>query len=359
MGVALDAYFGALVASQPSGWRPDKELAARALAVQEGIVVLCGAMKSGTTLLVELLDNNPQLIVMPGDSHLLASLSAEGSADARELSRHWLQRFINPKGQLPFWSYGQMEAPYISLLCWMKYWRGVLGDLDRGPFLAAVLSHYCANPHRPARPNGWVVKTPGNEFHVERFLALFPQAIFVHVFRDPRENLASLKRLYAVRGWRWSAVAQSQRLARSFAAGLENRKRLGANRYYCCRYEDVIRTPRTSMQRLAGFLRIHMTDDLLVPTINGRLTKANSMVAGDQVVGRIRRRSSSVRPQVLGHAEQDVLLSYAGRIAGRLGYEYGRGNIGLARVRHRARMSGTYARRLWAAVRSRLATDDR
>lgn len=61
-------------------------------------VFLCGCMKAGTTLLTQLLDDHPQLMVMPGDSHLTDFIEQR---EYEPLARHWLGRLVSPTGKTP------------------------------------------------------------------------------------------------------------------------------------------------------------------------------------------------------------------------------------------------------------------
>lgn len=52
-----------------NNFHPDSEILRGAEAFCDSPVFICGAMKSGTTSCTRLLDNHPDLLVMPGDSH--------------------------------------------------------------------------------------------------------------------------------------------------------------------------------------------------------------------------------------------------------------------------------------------------
>jgi len=279
MRAALAEYVAALDALRPRPLVPEPGLVAEARGVAGRPVFVCGAMKSGTTLLLELLDAHPELVVLPGDSHML---------DPRAQARYhvasaawWVPVLVNPRGQAPFWFLGASDAAYAAFVAWLEWWRAELpAGEPRSAFLAYVLALHCANPRRAPRPRAWVEKTPGNELRVRELLAWYPRARFLHVVRDPLENLASLKELFRQRGWRWkawSAATHAWRLARALAAGARAARSLGPSRWVVVRYEELAADPRAGMKRVADVLDLGWDECLVVPTVNGEPSQPNSM----------------------------------------------------------------------------------
>lgn len=158
-------------------------------------VFICGCMKSGTSLLLELLDGHPEIIVMPSDSHMINWINKNSnlpwSKRLEGWDKYWVSCLINPTGQKPSWIMGENDTPYLNFLHYLDYWLEYLPPSDRAPFLAVVLAFYCANPERPTNPKLWVEKTHGNEMKVNQIINLFPDAQFIHIIRDPRPNIAS------------------------------------------------------------------------------------------------------------------------------------------------------------------------
>ena len=165
-------------------WKPEEEVINVAKRIEEEAIIICGTMKSGTTLLLELLDGHFQLNVIPGDSWLWVRLRESTNKErlsAKTFRKHWLKRYINPKGQKPFWIFGENIQAYISALNYIDYWLENLPDHSRKPFLAAILTYFCANPEKSMKTEKWVEKTPGNEFRVKSFEKHFPKAKFIHM----------------------------------------------------------------------------------------------------------------------------------------------------------------------------------
>lgn len=151
---------------------------------------LCGYMKCGTTLLLELLDGHPELIVLPGDSYFVDRIVEDDTPQESALQSTWIgwvKRMVNPTGQSPFWIFGKKQKYYIRFYQYLQYWYHQLPNTWRSSVLSVVLAYYCANPAKSSHPRKWVEKTPGNEFRRDKILKHFPNAYFIHIVRDPRK----------------------------------------------------------------------------------------------------------------------------------------------------------------------------
>jgi hypothetical protein len=288
MHEALATYTDILRSGIKSGWRPKDTLVESAKQMARTPVFICGYPKSGTTLLLGLLDGHPELVVMPGDSRMMPLINRHPfTQNISDWEVYWVSRFVNPTGQKPFWIMGNDDGPYLDLLRYRRYWAKALPASKARQFLAVVLAYYCANPRRPARPRFLVEKTPDNERRVDKILRLFPGAYFIHIIRDPYANLASMKRLFGVRGQRWNAAREAVSLRRSILLGLSNQERLGESRYHILRYEDLVVAPEAQMQDIASFLGVPYQNTLLQPTVNGLPARSNSMYEDRRVQGKI------------------------------------------------------------------------
>jgi len=275
-------------------------------------VFLCGAMKSGTTLLSQLLDAHSELIVLPGDSYVIRRISKPDPPRNEQLQtawNGWVKRMVNPTGQEPFWIFGSTMEPYIKFRQYLIYWYKTMPSSWRSIVLSVVLSYWCANPSRAKFPKKWIEKTPGNEFYTEKILTEFPRACFIHIVRDPRENMASLKKLYQTRNWAWNPFSIAATLSKSCQLSVENQKKIGKNRYYVLSYEELITNPHMQMLKIAEFINIKWNESLLWPTVNSLPAYANSMYKDRQAKGIIKKTDQNKWKKVLTESEQRLALS--------------------------------------------------
>ncbi len=290
--------------------------------LKDNCIFLCGYMKCGTTLLLELLDAHPELICLPGDSwfrghkFLVGDQSAERFASS--FRDKWLGRVVNPTGQAPFWLFGKEPQAYIDFVNHYCHWLKIINDSQRGHLLSTVLAYYTANPARPAQPRMWVEKTPGNEFDVERILHYFPAAKFIHIVRDPRENFASVKRLYKTRNWDWSPLEMASNIGKSCRLSKENQAVLGRERYFVLQYEELTQNPQKALEKICHYLQVSWSSSLLTPTVNGMVAQSNTMYRDRMIAGNIRPATKDRWASILNAREKRAILKIDrdARIAG-------------------------------------------
>ena len=182
----------------------------RGLAVARRPVFICGAHRSGTTLVRDLLDGHPALCVLPSEGTFFTSLQAHLERRPPEdrqafLGGEWLRRLANPINRPPYWLLGRSScgvSPYVEFARVLGAWWSVveerLGDrISAWPLVAVSLTYARATRgHATAvEPSRWVEKTPGNERFVRLLMREFPAAKIIHVVREPLAVLASRKRL--------------------------------------------------------------------------------------------------------------------------------------------------------------------
>jgi hypothetical protein len=322
----LTAYITALKSIKKPNWKPESKLIKSSKKIFENCVFICGYMKSGTTLLLELLDGHQELIVMPGDSRMITWIKKQSNMSWMESLQgwdtHWVSRLINPTGQKPFWIMGENETPYLDFLNYLTYWLENLPQSSRSPFLAAVFAFYCANSKRAMTPKLWVEKTPGNELNVDQILNFFPSARFIHIIRDPRSNIASLKRLFKLRNWDWDTEAYAYSMRKSIENAFLNQERLGEDKYHIIRYEDLIANPEGRIKDIARFLEIKMNKVLLSPTVNGLPAKSNTMFEDRQIQGKILTNLSDRWKTDLNPHEKKMIWAIFHSVANQIGYSW-------------------------------------
>jgi hypothetical protein len=107
---------------------------------------------------------------------------------------------------------------------------------------------------------------------LERYLAAYPDGLFVSIVRDPRAWYASASRHRAA----YEAVEQAVALWRqSTEAALDARDRHG-ERVLVLTYEQLAGATEETMHLVAERIGISWSPVLLTPTFNGRPTLANS-----------------------------------------------------------------------------------
>jgi hypothetical protein len=97
----------------------------------------------------------------------------------------------------------------------------------------------------------WGDKRPGYYQDVRVLLRLFPDAQFVHVVRDGRDCVASLKRMP---WWRAGSTHAFATWVEALEQGRHWSGELGPARWHTVQYEHLLAEPEAELRRLCGFL---------------------------------------------------------------------------------------------------------
>lgn len=301
----------------PAGVDWGRELAARP-------VFVCGAHRSGTTLLRDLLDGHPALAVLPSEGSYLTGLARRLARLPRAerlpaLGQEWLRRLANPINQPPYWLLGRSGpggSPYVEFARTLLAWWPALGaNREMGPHLCVALAWaWCTRGPDPEL-RLWVDKTPTNERHLDRLWAAFPAARVLHIVREPLAVFVSQKR---IQEQAFGSFAARRPVLRDLAASYRVAARLprqAPERFHLLRYEDLCAAPGEAMGRVAAFLEIEPHPVLLRPTVAGMPAHSNSAFPDDRPPPSQREREC-----ILTLREREVVAACTGGLAERLGY---------------------------------------
>jgi hypothetical protein len=250
-------------------------------------VFICGAHRSGTTLMQSLLDGHPELIVLPSEGTYLTSFAYAARerpsvGDVDRFIAEWIARLIDPNDS-PHFKLGRSTEernPAIDFCRALLYWHSRLqaapSSHARFNLLLALAAAYLAAVAPTATPRMWVEKTPLNENYAPLLLRSFSQARFIQMIRDPSATFASHHAAYVAEGIKGfdrletlHAIQPSLRLA---ARNL--RQFTGC--YLVVRYEDLTDNLAQEMERVCEFLGIRTDPILTTPTAGGVPVRSNS-----------------------------------------------------------------------------------
>lgn len=207
----------------------------------DGLFFIVGTGRCGTTLLQAMLTCHPNLYIPP---------------ELRYFGRHEPGlRFSDPLKD------EHVEA-YLALFRRDVWWEDM--GLDAEAFARAVrggvrtssgiylwiLGHVAAR--RGSGKPRYGEKTPYYVLLTERIAELFPGARFIHLYRDPRDVVASFLEQYWVQ--RGTALRVANYVRYVFRRVDEAAKRLGPDRFCAVKYEELVDHPERELRRVCGFL---------------------------------------------------------------------------------------------------------
>ena len=250
------------------------------LRFDERACFIAGAAKSGTTLLVSLLDNHPELLVMPQDTAYFATVLTKYRDRGRRAQFDYLTKeswtnvlfgFQVMRGRKDY-----AEFPKKKFLEAFERVAFDPANADRD-LLVLMMEAYAEVVRAPLdRVKRWVEKTPANRNYVPDIFNRFPKAKLLLTMRDPRALLAAqiaLEHTRKTRRFSVYYVVAHWRAAANLAKKIRNKETAGL----VVGYEKLTLDPKTSMQKVCDYLEINFDPEIVLnPTKVGRSWAGNS-----------------------------------------------------------------------------------
>ncbi len=200
---------------------------------------IVSAPRSGSTLLRLILDAHPRLAVPPPG---------------------WLFDMVYPY----VFSYGDLRAAQNLLALaedmlqtptvrkWpLELTPEALARAAREPTFAGVYEAlHVAYAGREGKTR-WGEKTPRNSFWMDEIRALFPDAQFIHIVRDGRDQAIDISDSLL---WPYSVYSGANLWQRYVNAVRDSAERLAREAFHEIRYEDLCAAPEAAIRRLCEFL---------------------------------------------------------------------------------------------------------
>jgi hypothetical protein len=239
------------------------------------------------------------------------------------------------------------EHPRVTYIFEASSWRGLeegrphdrLERADATPELARAYRAALASARNEGRGDVIVEKNPRHVLRIPFLDAVFPDARFIHIIRDPRDTVASL--MFRNRGERWGhlEIPGWQELLRRYptenhircahqwlaavATARADARGLGPGRCLEVRYEDLVRDPAGVVGATLTFLGLEPDPrvDAFLPRIQD--ATAGSYHAKRQVRHYVDDHSRRVGRHMenLSAAQIQEIDAVTGPLARELGYD--------------------------------------
>lgn len=211
---------------------------------------IVSAPRSGSTLLRLVLDAHPQLAVPPPG---------------------WLFDLVFPY----IYSYGDLadrqnllslaedilSAPTVGK--WpVKLSAEALADAAETPSFAGLYAALHRAYAQSERKQRWGEKTPRNSFWMDEIGSLFPDAQFIHIVRDGRDQAIDISDSVL---WPNSVYSGADLWRRYVTAVCDSAQRLPVGAFMEIRYEDLCAAPEATIRRLCEFLDEEFDARMLAP----------------------------------------------------------------------------------------------
>ncbi|HXV11928.1 MAG TPA: sulfotransferase, partial [Burkholderiales bacterium] len=211
---------------------------------------IVSAPRSGSTLLRLILDAHPRLAVPPPG---------------------WLFDMVYPY----LFSYGDLGQPQNLLALaedilqaptvrkWpLELTPEALARAAREPTFAGIYEALHVAYAGLEGKTRWGEKTPRNSFWMDEIHALFPDAQFIHIVRDGRDQAIDISDSLL---WPYSVYSGASLWQRYVNAVRDSAARLPREAFHEIRYEDLCASPEATIRRLCEFLGEAFDPSMLSP----------------------------------------------------------------------------------------------
>jgi sulfotransferase family protein len=241
---------------------------------------IAGQAKSGTTLVAALLDNHPEVLVLPQETAYFPTILRKYRAAGRRAQFDYLtkQSFSRVlfSGE-PKWR--EHEYTTFPQQKFLETFESVAFDPANAQrdLLALMAESYATTIGVSLdRIKRWIEKTPANRNEVDEIFARFPHAKFLVTLRDPRAILATQIALEKTRQTKRFSVYYVIAHWR-VAAKLARRVRAGVVPGLFVQFERLVSEPARVMQNVCDYLEIQFDPEIvLTPTKIGERWGGNS-----------------------------------------------------------------------------------
>ncbi|MGH8894793.1 MAG: sulfotransferase family protein, partial [Actinomycetes bacterium] len=274
-----------------------------------GPIFVIGCPRSGTTLLTLMLSSHSRIAIPPETRFLLPVFRRRRSfGDLTNTgNRRRLARALVRRQGTKFRHLG-LDPERVK--------KAVIQSPPTvGSAIGAVYRTYAASQGKPR----WGDKRPTYYRNVDVLRRLFPDAQFVHLVRDGRDCVASLKRM---RWWRQGTAGAVATWVHSVDCARRAGRALPSGSFHELRYEDLVAEPRRQLEGLCAFLGEEFEETMLAPQGQADLLpKRQRQVWHSGTLEAVSPSRVGTYVGVLAPAEVALVERVAGSRLQRLGYE--------------------------------------
>ena len=222
------------------------EAAASAPEARGPMPVLVGCPRSGTSLLAVMLDSHPR-IAIPPETAFLPELRRLAAEEGMALQHEFFTLVTTDRWGVSNWDDIGIDRD--------EYWRRLCA-LPRFSITSGLRVLFGMYADRAGKPL-FGEKTPADTHCMPQIEAYLPEARFIHIVRDPRDVVLSLRRTSAGR-----SVEETARIwASMVSAGRASAKHV--SHYHEVRYESLVLDPEAELRKICRFLGIEYSGEML------------------------------------------------------------------------------------------------
>lgn len=234
-------------------------------------VFICGAHKSGSSLLRSLFYAHPEVGVVPIESHspilfgcpsinpMRSQIGHQRGAQTEKKIRTHIQSYFESKSKLSDAKIltGEKEQLF-SEIDKIKF---NYSDTSLNDFYKILINHLS---HQDSGFNTILEKSVTNSEQAMNLKSIFPKAKFIHIIRNPYSNLVSLRK-YNTSINKGPFLQKLMELLRLDYYFLQKNRLLLNGSYFTVRYEDLVKDTRKVLEKIFHHIQLPFREECLYP----------------------------------------------------------------------------------------------
>jgi Sulfotransferase family len=216
-----------------------------------GPFFVVGLPRSGTKLLRDLLNQNPQIGIPVAESGFLPEIVKSFGDPPNFKNTVELQKFFEAYSDTNF-SWYMKKFGYVMS---MDYLRNKVDEVSWDSIFKHIIQYHV--PHGRNKQYIWGDKTPSYLFHVDFLRKIYPHSRFIHIIRDPRECSLSARN-----AWGNNPYKYADRWNRGIKLSRIIKEHLGSD-YLEVKFESLIETPEITLRNVCQFLECEFVSKMM------------------------------------------------------------------------------------------------
>lgn len=273
------------------------------------MVFIVGFGRSGTSLLQELMNAHPHIIGPPEYSFIIYLYPRFGNK--KNWSKQDVLDFVDALYYRPVFSLWNINRQQLN-----EKLLSIAGEADY-PLMCKTVFHQMAN----GKENIMVFcdKNPENSLFIETLLKVFPNARFLHMVRDPRDNVNSQnksfrkKNIYLI-AQRWLGYNKA----------IEKVKQRMPEKFYTVFYEKLVTNTEATMRAVCEFLKVPYSEEMIENRFKDRVKTIEQNPFADRMKNLHKSLMQPVNTTNIGKWQKEMSplnVAITETIAGKLAHE--------------------------------------
>lgn len=278
-------------------------------------IFISGHIKSGTSLMISLLDGHSKLLAFPEELFFFNKLEKLKKERKLLVSDFWnlffsdtqIKRLFSGEQSGLFGNvdYTHFDGIGFEFECRKAFAADALIAQNERRIFEMIFYSYQFVSKSPADLI-WVEKSPTNERNFKTLMNWYPDCKFIYLRRNPLEVYAAVKKKRQKEGVKYpishflnnykTSTRKADKLAKEYP-----------NNFMIVYYEQLIAAKDKTIRQIISFLNIEMEDILLNPTKNGTRWKGNSMFRDNNAEGIQADNLKHLRLSTLTPTEKQVI----------------------------------------------------